>query len=135
VERAKALVASLEKGGDFLARAKAAGFSTGEIPLFSRAEPPKESGALPGNVLLAALQTGGREDGRAGAAGHDRVRGEDAGAGSRRTRRAFVQAAGGAREANARGRSEPGLGGWSGRGERRPRVDLAAGLGRPPAPP
>ncbi len=57
VERAKALVASLEKGGDFLAAAKAAGFSTGEIPLFSRAEPPKESGALPGNVLLAALQT------------------------------------------------------------------------------
>ncbi len=55
--RAKALVASLDKGGDFLAAAKAAGFSTGEIPLFSRAEPPKERGALPGGVLLAALQT------------------------------------------------------------------------------
>ncbi len=69
--RAKALVASLDKGGDFLAVAKAAGFSTGEVPLFSRAEPPKERGALPGGVLLAALQTpAGRvsEPLRAGAA-------------------------------------------------------------------
>lgn len=57
MERAKALAASVEKGGDFLAAAKAAGFSTGEIPLFSRAEPPKERGTIPGNVLLAALQT------------------------------------------------------------------------------
>jgi peptidyl-prolyl cis-trans isomerase D len=56
-ERAKALVASLDKGGDFLAAAKAAGFSTGEIPLFSRAEPPKDPGGLPGNVLVAALRT------------------------------------------------------------------------------
>ncbi|PYP29707.1 MAG: hypothetical protein DMD49_12665, partial [Gemmatimonadetes bacterium] len=44
-------------GGDFLAAAKAAGFSTGEIPLFSRAEPPKDRTALPGGVLVAALQT------------------------------------------------------------------------------
>ncbi len=55
MERAKGLVTSLEKGGDFAAAAKAAGFSTGETPFFSRAEPPKERGALPGNVLLAAL--------------------------------------------------------------------------------
>ena len=57
MERAKAFVASLDKGGDFLAAAKAAGFSSGEIPLFSRAEPPKDQGGLPGNVLMAALQT------------------------------------------------------------------------------
>jgi peptidyl-prolyl cis-trans isomerase D len=57
VERAKALVASLDKGGDFVAVAKAAGFSTGETPLFSRAEPPKDAGALPGNVMVVALRT------------------------------------------------------------------------------
>ncbi len=71
VERAKALIASVEKGGDFLAAAKAAGFSTGEIPLFSRAEPPKDRTALPGGVLVAALQTAAgqmAEPVRAGAA-------------------------------------------------------------------
>jgi peptidyl-prolyl cis-trans isomerase D len=57
MERGKALAASLDKGGDFLAAAKAGGFSTGEIPLFSRAEPPKDRGGLPGNVLMVALQT------------------------------------------------------------------------------
>jgi parvulin-like peptidyl-prolyl isomerase len=56
MDRAKALVASLGKGGDFLAQAKADGFTTGETPLFSRAEPPKEA-RLPGGVLLAAVQT------------------------------------------------------------------------------
>jgi peptidyl-prolyl cis-trans isomerase D len=57
-DRAKALVATLGKGGgDFAAAAKADGFSTGSIPLFSRAEPPKERGSLPGGVLVAALQT------------------------------------------------------------------------------
>ena len=45
MERAKALVASLAKGGDFVAMAKADGFATGETPLFSRAEPPKEAQA------------------------------------------------------------------------------------------
>ena len=57
MERARTLVASLEKGGDFVAAAKAAAFSTGEIPLFSKAEPPKDRGAPPGGVLMAALQT------------------------------------------------------------------------------
>jgi peptidyl-prolyl cis-trans isomerase D len=57
MERAKGLVTSLDKGGDFLAAAKAAGFATGEIPLFSRTEPPKDRGGLPGNVLMVALQT------------------------------------------------------------------------------
>jgi len=57
VERAKAFVAQLAKGGDFVAAAKAAGFSTGEIPLFSRAEPPKDRGGLPASVLVVALQT------------------------------------------------------------------------------
>jgi peptidyl-prolyl cis-trans isomerase D len=57
VERAKALVASLAKAGDFVAAAKSAGFSTGETPLFSRVEPPKDRGGLPGNVLMVALQT------------------------------------------------------------------------------
>ena len=62
MERAKAFVASLGKGGDVLALAKAEGLSTGEIPFFTRAEPPKErgaqpGGAQPGGVLVAALQT------------------------------------------------------------------------------
>jgi parvulin-like peptidyl-prolyl isomerase len=57
MERAKAFIASLAKGGDFLALAKAERLSTGEIPFFTRAEPPKERGTLPGGVLVAALQT------------------------------------------------------------------------------
>jgi hypothetical protein len=57
VERAKALAASLTRGGDFLAAAKAAGLATGEIPFFSRAEPPKDRGAVPTSVLVSALQT------------------------------------------------------------------------------
>jgi len=56
-DKAKALVATLAKGGDFAAAAKGDGFTTGSIPLFSRAEPPKERGSLPGGVLVAALQT------------------------------------------------------------------------------
>jgi peptidyl-prolyl cis-trans isomerase D len=56
MDRAKALVATLGKGGDFLTTAKAEGFATGETPLFSRAEPPKEA-RLPGGVMVAALQT------------------------------------------------------------------------------
>src|SRR6185295_3382934 len=56
-DRAKALVATLGKGGDFAAAAKADGLSTGSIPMFSRSEPPKERGSLPGGVLVAALQT------------------------------------------------------------------------------
>src|SRR6266849_6193079 len=56
-DKAKALAATLGKGGDFEAAAKAEGFTTGSIPLFSRSDPPKERGSLPGGVLLAALQT------------------------------------------------------------------------------
>jgi peptidyl-prolyl cis-trans isomerase D len=56
MDRAKALVAALGKGGDFFTTAKADGFATGETPLFSRAEPPKEA-RLPGGVMVAALQT------------------------------------------------------------------------------
>ena len=56
-DKAKALVTALGKGGDFAAAAKADGFSTGSIPLFSRSDPPKERGSLPGGVLVAALQT------------------------------------------------------------------------------
>ena len=56
MDRAKALVAAVGKGGDFLTTAKADGFATGETPLFSKAEPPKEA-RLPGGVLLAAVQT------------------------------------------------------------------------------
>jgi peptidyl-prolyl cis-trans isomerase D len=56
-EKAKALVTTLGKGEDFATAAKAGGFSTGSIPLFSRADPPKERGSLPGGVLVAALQT------------------------------------------------------------------------------
>lgn len=57
IERAKALIAALGKGGDFSATAKAEGFATGEIPFFSRTEPPKERSGLPGGVLMAVLQT------------------------------------------------------------------------------
>jgi peptidyl-prolyl cis-trans isomerase D len=57
LERARALVAAHGKGGDFAAAAKADGFATGETPLFSRTEPLKEQGALPGTVMMAALQT------------------------------------------------------------------------------
>jgi peptidyl-prolyl cis-trans isomerase D len=56
MERAKAFIASLAKGGDFLALAKAERLNTGEIPFFTRADPPK-GGALPGGVLVVALQT------------------------------------------------------------------------------
>ncbi len=56
-DKAKTLVATLGKDGDFAAAAKAGGFTTGSIPLFSRSDPPKERGSLPGGVLLAALQT------------------------------------------------------------------------------
>jgi peptidyl-prolyl cis-trans isomerase D len=56
-DKAKTLAATLAKGGDFAVVAKAEGFSTGSIPLFSRSDPPKERGNLPGGVLLAALQT------------------------------------------------------------------------------
>jgi peptidyl-prolyl cis-trans isomerase D len=56
-DKAKALAATLAKGGDFAAAAKGEGFTTGSIPLFSRSDPPKERGGLPGGVLLAALQT------------------------------------------------------------------------------
>ena len=56
-DKAKTLAAAVTKGGDFAAVAKAEGFTTGSIPLFSRADPPKERGSIPGSVLLAALQT------------------------------------------------------------------------------
>jgi peptidyl-prolyl cis-trans isomerase D len=56
-DKAKTLIATLDKGGDFTAAAKGDGFATGTIPLFSRADPPKERASLPGGVLLAALQT------------------------------------------------------------------------------
>jgi hypothetical protein len=56
MDRAKALVASVAKGGEFLATAKEDGFATGETPLFSRADPPKEL-RLPGGALVAAFQT------------------------------------------------------------------------------
>ncbi len=56
-DKAKALITALGKGEDFAGAAKADGFSTGSVPLFSRAEPPKERGSLPGGVLTAALQT------------------------------------------------------------------------------
>src|SRR5712691_2629157 len=55
-ERAKALGASVG-AGDLLAAARRDRLPGGETPLFSRAEPPKEREALPGAVLLAALQT------------------------------------------------------------------------------
>jgi peptidyl-prolyl cis-trans isomerase D len=55
MDRARGLIASLAKGGDFAAAAKAQGFSTGETSFFSRTDPPKEPGTPP-NVMMAALQ-------------------------------------------------------------------------------
>jgi peptidyl-prolyl cis-trans isomerase D len=57
MDKAKTLIAALAKGGDFAATARTDGFTTGSLPLFSRADPPKERGGVPGTVLLAALQT------------------------------------------------------------------------------
>ncbi len=56
-DKAKALTGTLGKGGDFRAAAQHEGFATGELPLFSRADPPKERGAVPNAVFLAAAQT------------------------------------------------------------------------------
>jgi peptidyl-prolyl cis-trans isomerase D len=56
-DKARTLIASLGKGGDFAATAKTEGFTTGSLPAFSRAEPPKDRGSLPPGVLLAAVQT------------------------------------------------------------------------------
>jgi len=53
MERAKQLAADA-KAGDFGAAAKKAGASAGETPRFSRAKPAER---LPGDVMLAALQT------------------------------------------------------------------------------
>lgn len=57
LDRAKALLAALARGSDFAATARAEGFAVGDLPMFSRAEPPKDRAALPSSVLLAALQT------------------------------------------------------------------------------
>ncbi|HYB71519.1 MAG TPA: peptidylprolyl isomerase [Candidatus Bathyarchaeia archaeon] len=57
MDKARALIDALGKGEDFAAAAKAQGFTTGTLPLFSRADPPKDRGTLPGGVLVAALQT------------------------------------------------------------------------------
>jgi peptidyl-prolyl cis-trans isomerase D len=56
-ERGKALAEALGKGGDFAAVARSQGWSVGETDAFSRAEPPKGRDALPGQVVVAALQT------------------------------------------------------------------------------
>jgi peptidyl-prolyl cis-trans isomerase D len=56
MERARALAAPA-KEGDLVALAKREGLTGGETPLFSRTEPPKGGPGLPGQVLVAALQT------------------------------------------------------------------------------
>jgi peptidyl-prolyl cis-trans isomerase D len=56
-ERAKSLADALAKGGELKALARQEGFAVGDTPFFSRAEPPKDRTALPGAVLVAALQT------------------------------------------------------------------------------
>jgi peptidyl-prolyl cis-trans isomerase D len=55
-ERAKAFAASVATG-DFLAAARRDKLTSGETPLFSRADPPQGKDAPPGAVLLAALRT------------------------------------------------------------------------------
>ncbi|HET8578467.1 MAG TPA: peptidyl-prolyl cis-trans isomerase [Methylomirabilota bacterium] len=56
-DKARALTTALGKGGDFRAAARLEGFTTGDLPLFSRAEPPKERANVPNAVFLAAAQT------------------------------------------------------------------------------
>jgi peptidyl-prolyl cis-trans isomerase D len=56
LERARALTAAA-KDGDLVALWKRESLSGGETPLFSRTEPPKGGAGLPGEVLVAALQT------------------------------------------------------------------------------
>jgi len=51
-------VAAAGREGDLAVAAKKEGASTGDTGFFSRAEPPKDKSALPGTVLVAALQTG-----------------------------------------------------------------------------
>jgi parvulin-like peptidyl-prolyl isomerase/nicotinamidase-related amidase len=93
-DKAKALVTTLGKGGDFAAAAKADGFSTGSLPLFSRSDPPKERGSLPGGP---------------GAGRRRGLRGQDAGAGGRRRRRPR-EGAPGAGEAGARAEARARVG-------------------------
>jgi peptidyl-prolyl cis-trans isomerase D len=57
LEKAKALVAVLAKGGEFRAAARLEGFTTGDLGPFTLAEPPKDREALPNGVFLAAVQT------------------------------------------------------------------------------
>jgi peptidyl-prolyl cis-trans isomerase D len=55
--KAKNLAAAATREADFVAAAKKEGVTAGETTFFSRSEAPKEKPALPGTVLLAALQT------------------------------------------------------------------------------
>jgi peptidyl-prolyl cis-trans isomerase D len=57
LEKAKALVAALAKGGEFRAAARLEGLTTGDLGPFTLAEPPKDRGGLPNGVFLAAVQT------------------------------------------------------------------------------
>lgn len=57
VTRATALADAAGKAGDLGGLARKEGFTTGTTDAFSLAEPLKGPGALPGNVMLTALQT------------------------------------------------------------------------------
>jgi peptidyl-prolyl cis-trans isomerase D len=57
VTRATALADAAAKAGDLGGLARKDGFTTGTTEAFSLAEPLKGPGVLPGNVMLAALQT------------------------------------------------------------------------------
>src|SRR5262249_54816981 len=72
LERAKQIAADA-KAGDFAAAAKKAGAATGETARFSRAKPAEK---LPGDVMLAALQTPDRQlrEPIQAPQGHDRVK-------------------------------------------------------------
>jgi len=50
-------VAAAGREGDLAAAAKKEGAASGDTGFFSRGEPPKDKGGLPGTVLVAALQT------------------------------------------------------------------------------
>ncbi len=57
LEKAKGLAATATREGDLVTAARKDGVSAGDTGFFSRTETPKERPALPGGVLVAALQT------------------------------------------------------------------------------
>ena len=84
LERAKQLVTDA-RAGDFAAAAKKAGAVTGETPVFTRAKPADR---LPGDAMIAALQTPPARDHRSRALSAGLLRAQSSGACAGRHERA-----------------------------------------------